>query len=64
MKFKSITSLITSLSLALVLSACGSNANNEAKSVEVPAPKVAAEKLSFTQTGMHLKAKVKSSIAR
>ena len=47
MKIKHLLSLTTSISLSLLLTACGSNANNEAKSVEVAAPKVMAAAPSF-----------------
>jgi len=47
MKTISSSSVLAVFSLALVLSACGGKADKEAKSVEVPAPKVAAEKPSF-----------------
>ena len=49
MTIKSFSTLLTSFSLALVLSACGGNANTEAKSVDVPTPKTMAEKPSFTK---------------
>ena len=49
MKMKSITRLCATLSLGLLLSACGSTANTEAKSIEVAAPKVVVAKPSFTK---------------
>lgn len=50
MNIKSLTTLLTSFSFALVLTACGGNANTEAKSVEVATPKVMADKPAFTKT--------------
>lgn len=47
MNFKYLLVASVSLSASLFLSACGSNANNEAKSVEVPAPKVMAAAPEF-----------------
>ena len=50
MKIKSLSTIFTTTTLTIMLSACGSNANTEAKSIDVPAPKVIAEKPSFTKT--------------
>ncbi len=47
MKLKNILALSASISITLLLSACGSNANTEAKSVEVKAPKTMAAAPSF-----------------
>lgn len=50
MKIKSLSAIFTTATLAVMLSACGSNANTEAKLVEVPTPKVIAAEPSFTKT--------------
>lgn len=42
MNFKHLVVMAASVSVSLLLTACGSNGNNEAKSVEVAAPKVMA----------------------
>jgi len=47
MNVKHLITITESLSLSVLLSACGSNANSEAKSVEVPAPKVVAAAPTF-----------------
>jgi len=47
MNVKHFITITASLSLSVLLSACGSNANSEAKSVEVPAPKVVAAAPTF-----------------
>lgn len=47
MKFKHILAVATSIFVALTLGACGSNANSEAKSVEVAAPKTVVAAPSF-----------------
>ena len=49
MKVKSVKNTLTSISLALLLSACGGNANTDAKSVEVTKPKVSAAQAGFTK---------------
>lgn len=50
MNYKSILALTTILSLSLFLSACGSTASNDAKSVEATAPKTIASEPAFTKT--------------
>ena len=47
MKLKNILALSASISMSLILSGCGSNANSDAKSVEVAAPKTMAAAPSF-----------------
>lgn len=47
MKVKSVITSLSSMSLVLLLSACGSNANTEAKSVEVVTPKVSESQVGF-----------------
>ena len=47
MKLKNILVLTASIMMSLILTACGSNANNQAKSVEVAAPKTMAAAPSF-----------------
>lgn len=49
MNIKSLINTLSSISLAFLLSACGSNANTEAKSVEVAPPKAAVSESSFTK---------------
>lgn len=49
MKIKTLSKIFTSFSMVLLLSACGSNANNEAKSVEVATPTAVADNPSFTK---------------
>lgn len=47
MKFKKILSLSTTISLSFFLSACGSNTQTEAKSIEIAVPKTMAAEPSF-----------------
>lgn len=47
MNFKHLVVLTASLSVSILLTACGGNAKSEAKSVEVPAPKVMAATPEF-----------------
>ncbi len=49
MNIKHILAVTTSISVSLLLTACGGNANSAAKSVEVAAPKTMAAAPSFQQ---------------
>ena len=47
MKLKNILALTASILMSLILTACGSDVNNQAKSVEVAAPKTMAAAPGF-----------------